>query len=112
MKGEDFREPIEVMKYTEQYQQKQDILQEFISERIEIDEGGKLSKQELHREIKRWLELNYPTDKSKCPPKKVKEYLNKKFTMSGSNYMGIRIKSNLEASNIFDDLDDDGIVMV
>ena len=107
MKNEDFREPIEVMRYTEQYQQKQDILQEFISERIDIDEGGKVSKQEVHREIKRWLELNYPTEKTKCPPKKVKAYLNKKFTVVGANYMGIRIKSNIEASNMLDDLDND-----
>ena len=107
MKNEDFREPIEVMKYTEQYQKKQDILQEFISERVENDEDGKISKRELQSEIKRWLDLNYPSDKAKCPPKKVKEYMKNKFTIVGPNYIGIRIKSNFEASNILDDLDND-----
>ena len=107
MKNEDFREPIEVMKYTKQYQKKQDILQEFISERVENDEDGKISKRELQSEIKRWLDLNYPSDKAKCPPKKVKEYMKKKFTIVGPNYIGIRIKSNFEASNILDDLDND-----
>ena len=105
MKDEDFREPIEVMKYTEQYQQKQDILQEFISERIDIDENNKISKKELHSEIKRWLELNYPSDRDKCPPKKVKEYLSKRFKTLGTTYVGIRIKSNIESSHILDDLD-------
>ena len=107
MKDEDFREPIEVMKYTEQYQQKQDLLQEFISERIDIDETSNISKKELYSEIKRWLELNYPSEKEKCTPKKIKEYLNKKFTIKGSKYIGIRIKSNIESSNMLDDLDNE-----
>ena len=107
MNGEALMEPIEVKQYTKQYQDKQNILQEFINEKIEEDEAADIPKKDLHQEIKRWLELNYPSDKDKCPPRKIKEYMSKKFGTRNNSYRGIRIRPNVEDNYILDDLDQD-----
>ena len=106
MNGKALKEPEEVKEYTKQYQEKQDILQEFIKEKVEVCEGNNLSRKELLSEIKRWLDLNYPDGKDKCPPKKQKIYLNKKFTLIGNKYKDIRIRSTIEDELIVDDLDE------
>ena len=107
MRGEALIEPLEVKQYTKQYQDKQNILQEFINEKIEIDETNDIPKKELHIEIKHWLDLNYPGDKDKCPPKKIKAFMSKKFSIRGNRYRGIRIRPSTDDDCIIDDLDQD-----
>ena len=105
MNGQALKEPEEVKEYTKLYQEKQDILQEFIKDKIETDETSYLPRKELLSEIKRWLDLNYPDEKDKCPPKKQKIYLKKKFTLVGNKYKGIRMKSSIDNNMLVDDLD-------
>ena len=105
MGGKALKEPVEVQQYTKDYHKTQDILQEFISEKIDIDESNLLPKRELLLEIKRWLEMNYPDEKNKFQKKKQVEYMNKKFTVKANSYKGIRIRSNIDDGCIIDDLD-------
>jgi len=108
MGGEALKEPEEVKEYTKQYQEKQDLLQEFIKEKIEIDETYNLPRKDLLSEIKRWLDLNYPDNKDKCTPSKQKKYMDTKFSRvaGGTKYKGIRIRSTLGSDHIIDDLDE------
>ena len=107
MEGKALNEPIEVKQYTKEYHQAQDILQEFINEKIDIDEGNNLPKRELLLEVKRWLEMNYPDERNKFKKKKQVEYMNKKFEVKGNSYKGIRIRSNVDNDCIIDDLDEE-----
>ena len=106
-KDEALLEPAEVKKYTKEYQQTQDLLQEFINEKIELDESSSIPSKELYSEVKRWLELNYPDERKTFKPSKQKAYLMKKFKFEDRKFKGIRIRSTLDNTSLIDDLDND-----
>ena len=66
-----------VMTSSEQYREGQDYLAEFAKEKIQRKQGGKIKKEELREEFKKWYQTNY--DRSIPKATELWEYMNKRY---------------------------------
>lgn len=86
------------------YRKDQDILAEFVDDKIKIDPRGEIKKDELANEYAAWCKSNGYFEKSKIKIKEVQDYISKKFVKVNKNkWKGISIKY----PNYDDDDDDD-----
>lgn len=99
-------EPEEVIKYTDAYQQRSDILLEYINENMvkSKDEEESTSLVAAYTNFKNWFKESYSTSKYPANKRDLKDYFeNKGYKVKHGNVMGMEIKTNKPK----DDMDDD-----
>ena len=101
-----------VMSVSNKYKEDQDVIAQFVSDRIVRQEGAKLLKSEISMEFNSWFKMN---NGGKTVPniKEVTEYIDKnvaRFNKKTSCWCGIMMKyENSYSMEGFDDSGEDGI---
>jgi len=93
------------------YRASQDVISEFINEKIVKCEGSSLKKTQVNYEFTSWHQNTYGNKGPK--PKDVHEALDKKYgKCKATGWPNIRIKPEFDAENERDDDDDDSVIDV
>jgi len=99
----------EVVKYTNEYRQEQDIVQSFLAAKIEAHEKCQIGMQNLHRCFKDWYHSIYNNRSGMPKISDLDKAMNKKYgdrnNQANKKWHGVRII--IEDDNDFDDANDD-----
>ncbi len=84
-----------VMSASNSYKDSLDSIGDYIKEKIEKNPNGRITKGEITADFKQWYNMNYE-NMGKPAPKKVHEYMDRKFGKYDNNkaWLGISIKVN------------------
>ena len=111
VKGESIVEPQKVLMYTQMYQDKSDIYQHFINDRLEFttNQRDKLSWAKLYEEFKAWFHTSRNI-KTTIKSGEFKIEMIEKVPKLAENVHGVKFKQEKEPINngIINDDDDDG----
>ena len=89
-----------VMTKSNTYRKDQDCINEFVEEKVEIREGGKIKKTEIYEVFKQWYSLEHGKNVPKG--KELYEYMNKKFGKYKTCWTGVAILYETEDDEIED----------
>ena len=89
-----------VMTKSNSYRKDQDCINEFVEEKVEKREGGKVKKTEIYEVFKQWYTLEHGKNVPKG--KDLYEYMNKKFGKYKNAWLGVAIVYETENDEIED----------
>jgi P4 family phage/plasmid primase-like protien len=89
-----------VMGKSDSYRKDQDCINEFVEEKVEKREGGKIKKTEIYEVFKQWYTLEHGKNVPKG--KELYEYMNKKFGKYKTAWHGVAILYETEDDEIED----------